>query len=227
MPARPENWELIELPLLRAKLSHDDKNAELQIEFRQLGPGILAIDFAEQIQSDCPNASAPLLDHQVERGQPGEQASRIWRPHPGISAMGGNSIFTASNTRAVSAKAARNCLCASMQQHSQRRTRGPSPWRLICSIGSFAAKLRSRRCPVAARLHRLLTNALLLAARYAPHLPETGLDAPGLQLVRRAIDFTLARHEPFPAASVTRRCPAGRSPAMYGSGWICEAQTRT
>ncbi len=47
-------------------------------------------------------------------------------------------------------------------------------------------------------------NALLLAAGYAPHYPETALDAPELVLIRRAIDVTLAQHEPFPAFVLNR-----------------------
>ena len=47
-------------------------------------------------------------------------------------------------------------------------------------------------------------NALLLAAGYAPHYLETALDAPKLGLIRRAIDVTLAQHEPFPAFVLNR-----------------------
>lgn len=45
-------------------------------------------------------------------------------------------------------------------------------------------------------------NALLLAAGFAAVYRETDLDAPELQHVRRAIDFLLARSEPYPALVV-------------------------
>jgi transcriptional regulator with XRE-family HTH domain len=48
-------------------------------------------------------------------------------------------------------------------------------------------------------------NALLLAAGYAPEYAETGLDAPELADVRRAIDFTLSHQEPYPAFVLNRR----------------------
>lgn len=45
-------------------------------------------------------------------------------------------------------------------------------------------------------------NALLLAAGFAAVYRETDLDAPELQHVRRAIDFLLARAEPYPAVVI-------------------------
>ncbi len=48
-------------------------------------------------------------------------------------------------------------------------------------------------------------NALLLAAGYAPEFPETGLEAPELAAVRRAVDFILEHQEPFPAFAMNRR----------------------
>jgi transcriptional regulator with XRE-family HTH domain len=42
-------------------------------------------------------------------------------------------------------------------------------------------------------------NALLLAAGYAPQYRETGLAAPELATVRRALDLMLRHHEPYPA----------------------------
>lgn len=48
-------------------------------------------------------------------------------------------------------------------------------------------------------------NALLLAAGYAPEYAETGLDAPELALVRRAVDFIVRQQEPFPAFVLNRR----------------------
>lgn len=47
-------------------------------------------------------------------------------------------------------------------------------------------------------------NALLAAAGYAPAWRETGLGAPDLAPVRRALDFMLAQQEPFPAVVVDR-----------------------
>jgi transcriptional regulator with XRE-family HTH domain len=48
-------------------------------------------------------------------------------------------------------------------------------------------------------------NALLMAAGFAPHYPETALDAEELAQVRRAIDFMLAQQEPYPAFVLNRR----------------------
>ena len=48
-------------------------------------------------------------------------------------------------------------------------------------------------------------NALLLAAGYAPAWPQRDLTAPDLAIVNRALDFILAKHEPFPAFVVDRR----------------------
>jgi transcriptional regulator with XRE-family HTH domain len=48
-------------------------------------------------------------------------------------------------------------------------------------------------------------NALLLAAGYAPVWRESALGAPGLAVVRRALDFMLAQQEPYPAFVVDRR----------------------
>lgn len=42
-------------------------------------------------------------------------------------------------------------------------------------------------------------NQLLLAAGYAPQYRETGLDAPALRQVQRALDRMLAQQEPYPA----------------------------
>lgn len=47
-------------------------------------------------------------------------------------------------------------------------------------------------------------NALLAAAGYAPAWRESGLGAPDLVPVRRALDFMLAQQEPFPAVVVDR-----------------------
>lgn len=48
-------------------------------------------------------------------------------------------------------------------------------------------------------------NGLLSAAGYAREYPETGLDDPGLAAMRRAVDFMMAHHEPFPAFVLNRR----------------------
>ena len=48
-------------------------------------------------------------------------------------------------------------------------------------------------------------NALLLAAGYAPEYTETGLDAPELAQVRRAIEFIVEHQEPYPAFVLNRR----------------------
>lgn len=47
-------------------------------------------------------------------------------------------------------------------------------------------------------------NALLLAAGFAPQYRETGLAAPGLAQVYRAIDFILQHQDPYPAFLVNR-----------------------
>ncbi|TWI01639.1 helix-turn-helix protein [Luteimonas cucumeris] len=48
-------------------------------------------------------------------------------------------------------------------------------------------------------------NALLVAAGYAPQYRETGLAAPEMALVRRAIEFILEQQEPYPAFVLDRR----------------------
>ncbi len=48
-------------------------------------------------------------------------------------------------------------------------------------------------------------NALLLAAGYAPAWRESGLSAPELAAVNRALDYMLAQQEPYPAFVVDRR----------------------
>jgi len=47
-------------------------------------------------------------------------------------------------------------------------------------------------------------NALLTAAGYAPLHRETGLGAPEMNLVRRALGFMLKQQEPYPAVAVDR-----------------------
>ncbi len=47
-------------------------------------------------------------------------------------------------------------------------------------------------------------NQLLLAAGYAPHYRETGLDAPALAQVHAALQRMLAQQEPYPAVVMDR-----------------------
>ena len=47
-------------------------------------------------------------------------------------------------------------------------------------------------------------NQLLLAAGYAPHYRETGLDAPALRQVNAALQRMLAQQEPYPAVVMDR-----------------------
>jgi transcriptional regulator with XRE-family HTH domain len=47
-------------------------------------------------------------------------------------------------------------------------------------------------------------NALLVAAGYAPHYPESALSTPALAQVRRAIEAMLAQQEPYPAFLLNR-----------------------
>src|SRR6266851_1023417 len=70
---------------------------------------------------------------------------------------------------------------------------------------------RARPSPdMVRRLSRVLDlslrdqNALLIAAGYAPRYSETGLDAPRLAQVRRALEFMLRQQEPYPAMVLDR-----------------------
>ncbi|SOB84378.1 helix-turn-helix domain-containing protein [Streptomyces sp. 1331.2] len=45
-------------------------------------------------------------------------------------------------------------------------------------------------------------NALLLAAGYAPHYPETPLDAPSMDALRGGMERLLAAHDPYPTVVV-------------------------
>lgn len=47
-------------------------------------------------------------------------------------------------------------------------------------------------------------NGLLMAAGYAPGYPETALDTPELEQVRRAIKFIIEHQEPYPAFVLNR-----------------------
>jgi transcriptional regulator with XRE-family HTH domain len=47
-------------------------------------------------------------------------------------------------------------------------------------------------------------NALLLAAGYAPLYRHTALDTPELEAARRAVEFLMAQHEPYPVLVVDR-----------------------
>lgn len=47
-------------------------------------------------------------------------------------------------------------------------------------------------------------NALLLAAGFAPSFPQTPLEAPKLEVIRKAAALVLGNHEPFPAVAIDR-----------------------
>ncbi len=64
-------------------------------------------------------------------------------------------------------------------------------------------------------------NLLLVAAGFAPALPERSLDDPALAAARRAVDLVLKAHEPFPALAVDRHwqmvaANAGVAPFLAG-----------
>jgi len=64
-------------------------------------------------------------------------------------------------------------------------------------------------------------NILLVAAGFAPALPERSLDDPALAAARRAVDLVLKAHEPFPALAVDRHwvmvaANAGVAPLLGG-----------
>jgi transcriptional regulator with XRE-family HTH domain len=64
-------------------------------------------------------------------------------------------------------------------------------------------------------------NMLLVAAGFAPALPERRLDDPALADARRAVDLVLKAHEPFPALAVDRHwhmvaANAGVAPLLAG-----------
>lgn len=66
-------------------------------------------------------------------------------------------------------------------------------------------------------------NLLLVAAGFAPALPERRLDDPALEAARRAVDLVLKAHEPFPALAVDRHwlmvaANAGVAPLLAGVG---------
>jgi transcriptional regulator with XRE-family HTH domain len=64
-------------------------------------------------------------------------------------------------------------------------------------------------------------NTLLTAAGYAPLYPETELDAPEMNAVRKALKKILAAHEPYPAVVVDRhwnRVAANRSVTVLVEG---------
>lgn len=48
-------------------------------------------------------------------------------------------------------------------------------------------------------------NALLQAGGYAPRYPETDWDDPAMAPARRAVEFLLEQHEPYPAVVLDRR----------------------
>jgi transcriptional regulator with XRE-family HTH domain len=64
-------------------------------------------------------------------------------------------------------------------------------------------------------------NLLLVAAGFAPALPERALDHPALAAARRAVELVLKAHEPFPALAVDRHwqllaANAGVGPLLAG-----------
>ena len=64
-------------------------------------------------------------------------------------------------------------------------------------------------------------NRLLVAAGFAPALPERSLDDPALADARRAVELVLKAHEPFPALAVDRHwqlisANAGLAPLLAG-----------
>ncbi|HTU11898.1 MAG TPA: helix-turn-helix transcriptional regulator [Allosphingosinicella sp.] len=64
-------------------------------------------------------------------------------------------------------------------------------------------------------------NVLLVAAGFAPALPERPLDDPALAAARRAVELVLKAHEPFPALAVDRHwhllaANAGVAPLLAG-----------
>lgn len=64
-------------------------------------------------------------------------------------------------------------------------------------------------------------NLLLVAAGFAPAMPERSLDDPALAAARRAVDLVLKAHEPFPALAVDRHwhmvaANAGVAPLVAG-----------
>lgn len=76
---------------------------------------------------------------------------------------------------------------------------------------SFVETGRSRPSPelvlaLADRLEVPLreSNALLLAAGYAPRYPETSLDAPTMARVRTALERLLDAHDPYPGVVIDR-----------------------
>jgi transcriptional regulator with XRE-family HTH domain len=65
-------------------------------------------------------------------------------------------------------------------------------------------------------------NLLLVAAGFAPALPEHSLDDPALAAARRAVELVLKAHEPFPALAVDRHwqlvaANAGVAPLLVGA----------
>jgi transcriptional regulator with XRE-family HTH domain len=72
-------------------------------------------------------------------------------------------------------------------------------------------------------------NALLLAAGFAPAYPQTSLDDPSLDPVRRALEHVLDGHLPYPAvltdrdAQVVAANPATRPLFEGAAPWLLEA----
>ncbi|MEI7037308.1 helix-turn-helix transcriptional regulator [Fulvimonas yonginensis] len=83
---------------------------------------------------------------------------------------------------------------------------GLSPRHLSCIETGKAQPSRGMLARLADALDMPLRerNALLVAAGYAPSYPETALGTPALAQIRRAIEFTLAQQEPYPAFLLDR-----------------------
>ena len=83
---------------------------------------------------------------------------------------------------------------------------GLSPRHLSCIETGKAQPSRGMLARLADALDMPLRerNALLVAAGYAPSYPETALGTPALAQIRRAIEFTLAQQEPYPAFLLNR-----------------------
>jgi transcriptional regulator with XRE-family HTH domain len=72
-------------------------------------------------------------------------------------------------------------------------------------------------------------NTLLLAAGLAPEYTESRLDAPSLEVVRRALDAILEQHEPFPAVVMDRHWEIVRTNRAAAGlfGFLLEGQPLT
>lgn len=81
-----------------------------------------------------------------------------------------------------------------------------SPRHLSCIETGKAQPSRALLAKLADTLDMSLRerNALLVAAGYAPHYPESALSTPHMAQIRRAIECILAQQEPYPAFLLDR-----------------------